>query len=147
MVPLTNYRHNSHYCWKNDREVLIISNHNDTYGLWLFDTFSGKAEMLNIPNHDDRDIHCTYSSDKRYVIGDAYPDVEPDINYRCLMLYDTKNLTFEPILSSYSTLDENWDIRADLHARFDRECKRISFDASHNSKREIYVLDVYNILM
>ncbi len=142
MVPLTNYRFNSHYCWKNDRELLIVSDNEDKKGCWLFDTYTGEAEFINMPGLDGRDIHCLYSPDQKYIIGDAYP--EQDYPYRNLMVYDCEKGTFEPMLASLSTADANWDIRADLHARFDRTGNQISFDATHNNKREICVIDMKN---
>ena len=135
MVPLTDYRFNSHYCWKNDRELLIVSDNEDKFGCWLFDTVTGKAELIDIPNLNRRDIHCLYSPDHRFILGDAYPDE----GYRNLMLYDCEKGTFEAIIGSLSTADANWDIRADLHARFDRQGSQISFDATHSNKREICV--------
>lgn len=137
MVPLTDYRFNSHYCWKNDTELLIVSDHQDEFGCWLFNTVTGEAELVDIPNLNRRDIHCLYSPDCKYILGDAYPEE----GYRNLMVYDCEKGTFTSILGSLSTADANWDIRADLHARFDRAGKQISFDATHNEKREICIVD------
>ena len=85
------------------------------------------------------DIHCLCSPDKQYILGDGYPDRD---GYRPLFLYDTQTEEIKKLLRSKSTMDANWDIRCDLHARFNRQGNKISFDSTHDGKRHICEMEL-----
>ena len=75
MKKLTDYCLNSHYHWKNDREILIVSSlrtEDDGFSLVLIDSETGEAIRLPDPN-PNWDIHCLYSPDRRLIVGDSYP--------------------------------------------------------------------------
>lgn len=132
----------SHYCWKNDRQILAFCTPEDTPGLFLLDDLKNEYRQLQSPYPDGPyggDIHCLYSPDQRYILGDGYPDRE---GYRPLFLYDTKTNEIKKLLKAKSTADDNWDIRCDLHARFNRQGNKISFDSTHNGKRSICEIEI-----
>lgn len=127
----------SHYCWKNEKEILAFCAPDGKAGLFLMDDKGSCFTELKSPYPEGPfggDIHCIYSPDKRYILGDGYPDEE---GYRPLFLYDTETEKIKRLLRSKSTLDANWDVRCDLHARFDRSGTKISFDSAHDGKRHI----------
>jgi hypothetical protein len=134
----------SHYHWKNDEQLLIHSAYdmeNRQDGLWLFTDKTNIAEKLPEPN-TVRDIHCLHSPNRRYVMGDGYPDREH--GYRTLHLIDTKK-RHDMILGrykSYISNASNGDIRCDLHARFDRTGRFVTFDSIHTGQRTVCMLDL-----
>lgn len=127
----------SHYCWKNGSQILAFCAPGEKAGLFLLDDLTGQYTQLKSPYPEGPyggDIHCLCSPDKRYILGDGYPDPE---GYRPLFLYDTRTDTVQKLLRSKSTMDANWDIRCDLHARFNRQGNKVSFDSVHEGARQI----------
>ena len=132
----------SHYCWKNDRQILAFCTPKDKPGLFLLDELTNHCTQMKSPYPNGPfggDIHCLYSPDKRYILGDGYPDAE---GYRPLFLYDTQTEEIRQLLKSRSTADANWDIRCDLHARFNRQGNKISFDSTHDGMRRICEIEL-----
>ncbi len=131
---LTNYEVNSHYHWKNDREIMIYSGL-PKWGVYFFDDETGERQMLEHDMVNADDIHCLYAPDRSCFIGDGYWDAE---SYRSMFLYDFETGTGKRILRIYSqpkTLVT--DIRCDLHNRFNPEGTVVSFDSWHHDRREI----------
>lgn len=122
----------SHYYWKNGTQILAYACIDDKNGIYLIDDITNHSEQLITPCFE-KDIHCIYSPDRRYIIGDGYP-----INqYRPLYIYDTKTGESDTLINSYSIAPNIQDIRCDLHARWNRKGDRISYDTTHRGKREI----------
>lgn len=132
----------SHYCWKNNNQILAFCTPGDQAGLFLLDDLTDHYTQLKPPYPEGPfggDIHCLCSPDKRYILGDGYPDAD---GYRPLFLYDTQTEKIRRLLRSKSTLDTKWDIRCDLHARFNRQGNKISFDSAHDGKRHICEMEL-----
>jgi len=136
---LTNFCFNSHYNWKNDEELLIESDHLGKTGLHLFDVESGEAKFMDAPEMNSHGIHILYSPDRRYLLGDRYPDGD---NYRALYLHDVGGNKSTLLAKVYSPPDISGDIRCDLHARWGPDGKFVSFDTTHNGRRGIYEMDL-----
>ena len=144
------YSFQSHYNWKNDNELLIYGNLSDDTphnGLYLFKDLSDEVTLLPEPN-PNRDVHCLYSPNRRYIIGDDYPDKE---HFRAIHLIDTEKHT-DTIIGRYfsgATAETNCDIcndaRCDLHGRFDQTGRYYTFDSIHIGKRCICLIDLSNL--
>lgn len=130
---LTNYEVNSHYYWKNDKEIIIYSGL-PKWGIYFINDDNGERQMLDddLINYDD--IHCIYSPDRTCFIGDGYPNTGSS---RYIMFYDFINKKSRAIAKVYSMPVENTDIRCDLHNRFSVDGKLVSFDSYHTDKRQI----------
>ena len=140
---MSDFGFHSHYNWKNDNELLIFSGYSDEHrddGLYLFENLTGKAEKLPQPN-PDKDIHCLYSPNRRYILGDGYPDAD---GYRAIHLIDTVKHTDTIIGRYYSIMRTraDWEYRCDLHARFDPTGRFVSFDSNHIGRRCVCLLDL-----
>lgn len=135
-TKLTDFCANSHYHWKNDRELLIVSSvetEQENYALHLFDAVTGAVPRLPEPNPTE-DIHCLYSPDRQLILGDGYPD---PANRRAVWLIDPVAQTQQKLLECDSPPPANVDIRCDLHVRFDRRGESITFDSTHTGKRTV----------
>lgn len=123
----------SHYNWKNERQILGYCRVDGVYGMFLInDTeLPNNIEQLIAPCFV-KDIHCIYSPDRRYIIGDGY-----DNKYRPLYIYDTETGEDDVLYNSYTVTPKIVDIRCDLHARWNHKGNRVSFDSVHRDKREI----------
>lgn len=132
----------SHYAWKNEKQILAFCTPETDAGLYLIDDITNKTEKLKSPYPEGPfggDIHCIFSPDKRFILGDGYADEE---GFRPIFLYDTETEEIKKLLKSKSLMDSNWDIRCDLHARFNRCGNKISFDSVHDGMRRICTIDL-----
>lgn len=144
MCALSDYISNSHYHWKNDKQILIVTSHTGTTrdNLCLRDDFTGHTFMYDLPElHED--IHCLYSPNRRYIMGDGYQSKE---QFRKLWLYDTKENKPTLLLEAFSFNPANGDVRCDLHARWNRKGNKITFDSNHNGARCVCEVDLSDIV-
>lgn len=130
---LTGFEVNSHYSFKDDNLLMIYSGLPE-WGVYFIDLNSGARSRLHNALCDKDDIHCNYSPDKSCFIADGYPQDEP---MRSLYRYDFKTGKAEELLKVYSIPVSDLDIRCDLHARWNQDGKRISYDTTENGRREI----------
>ena len=79
--------------------------------------------------------------DGNYVIGDGYP-ID---GYRHLIAINLKTGASDAILKAKTVIPECGDIRCDLHARYVFEGKYVSFDTTHNGKRQIAAFPIEEI--
>lgn len=131
MRNLTNYCGNSHYHWKNDREIMIYAQLPE-WGMYFIDDITGDHRLLGDPAIDRADIHCIYHPDRSCFIGDGYPEKTP---YRDIMLYDFETERSVKIASIYSRDTGNTDCRCDLHDRFNPDGTLVSFDSLGEGNR------------
>lgn len=149
MYKLTDYEVNSHYHWKDDREILMI------YGTGERGFFPFKHALFRMEDQTPHkmlipeeqfytDIHCLYSPDRRYITGDSYPDkIE---SKRTIFLYDTETKQCMKLARIYSNEFPITDLRCDLHVRWHPFEKKLSFDSNATGRRTIQEMDLSNIL-
>ena len=133
----------SHFDWKDEKHILAWA-HKKNYGehYYLFQDLSSEFEILGEKDFSS-DGHCSYSPDRKYVLTDTYPDNE---RMRTLILYriaDNKRIDIGKFFSPRELAEE---IRCDLHPRWSRDGKKICIDSTHQGNRQIYVLDVSQII-
>ncbi len=137
----------SHYHWKNDRQIMLYGEVNKVSSVHLLDDLSDNYMTYHSPffTFDNSiypgkfcDIHCLYSPDEKYFVGDGYTGED---HCRHMYLYDTEKNTCEIILKDYSVIPPVNDIRCDLHNRWNVKGDKISYDSTRNGKREIYEID------
>jgi hypothetical protein len=120
-------------------------------GYYLLKDQTKLARKINIYNDDG---HPSFSPNQRYVITDTYPNSK---RYRKLILYNwQKNKRI--ILGSFYSLPNkkyigrpikdfgNSPFRVDLHPRWDWKSKKVCFDSIHEGYRNIYEVDIKNLL-
>ena len=129
----------SHYCWVSQDEIIA---HCTTEGtkksMYKINVETGGIVEYDMPyfyEPGNPDIHCNQLVGGRYIIGDGYPKD----GYRYLMAYDLATGESWELLRAKTDIPKIIDIRCDLHARFVWGGKYISFDTTHNGKREIAV--------
>lgn len=129
----------SHYDWKNDHEIVAhCSVIPEKKSMYLVDVDTGNwVEYDTHYFHEEgpQDIHCNYSPDQKYIIGDGYPRN----GYRHLIAYQVDTGKSCCLLGALTNRPVIGDIRCDLHARFIFGGKFISYDTVQNGKRQIAV--------
>ncbi|MCD6289491.1 MAG: hypothetical protein J7M34_03235 [Anaerolineae bacterium] len=133
----------SHFDWQDDEHILAWSRYQgeDHYHL-----YTDQSEEVQVIGADvlDRDGHCSYSPDRRWILTDAYPT--PDHPERTLILYRPDTNTRIDIGRFYSPPELAGEIRCDLHPRWSRDGKQVCIDSAHEGERQMYVIDVSSIV-
>lgn len=133
----------SHFDWRDDRYILAwcrIPGKGKHF--FLIDDSSGEASPVG------EDVltsngHCSYSPDRKWILTDTYPDSE---GYRNLMIYNVENGEVILLGRFYSLPELEGEIRCDLHPRWSRDGKYVCIDSSHEGNRQMYVIDLSDIL-
>ncbi|PAW79640.1 MAG: hypothetical protein B9S32_03640 [Verrucomicrobia bacterium Tous-C9LFEB] len=132
----------SHYDWCGTNSILAwarrheIGNH-----YYLFQDRTSQFKILGKESFDC-DGHCSFSPDQGWVLTDTYPDAE---HYRTLVLFDRQEGERIDIGRFYSPPME-WQIRCDLHPRWSRDGRKVCIDSIHEGMRQMYVLDVSDVV-
>ena len=127
----------SHYHWRDDRHLMIWATVKGKTGLHLITDQSDESVLLD-PVFFFKDIHCVYSPDKKYILGDGYLDEE---NFRQIFIYNTETKKGMILLRAKSDTIAAGDIRCDLHNRWSRDGKLVSFDSTHEGFRGLYLIE------
>ncbi len=147
----------SHYWWEDDDYMISYSRMSpDSLSTVLrTDMRTGESEIVGgkdgpfvtVPEFCG-DIHCSLSPDGKYMIGDRYPDKD---GYRRIIIREMATGHTETLLESYSPYPDDpkvgipngtKDARCDLHARFNHDGTRVSFDTICRGRREIVEIDM-----
>ncbi|MFH1566575.1 MAG: hypothetical protein ABIL09_01150 [Gemmatimonadota bacterium] len=90
------------------------------------------------------DGHCSFSPDGRWLLTDTYPDRSE--SRRTLILYDLAGDRRVDVGRYYAPPDVTGEIRCDLHPRWSRDGRRVCFDSVHEGSRQMYVVDVVDLV-
>lgn len=126
----------SHYHWKNGFEIVAHCTVDGVTSMFEINVDTGAAKNLYLPYFEEPgnpDIHCNYSPDRKYIIGDGYPHE----HYRSLIAYSLESGRSVKLFKVLGDDPAIIDIRCDLHARFVYGGSTISYDTIHNGKRQI----------
>lgn len=143
-------RFSSHYDWRDDRTILIWArepnspiDENPRNGYLLFTDKTKKfirvGEFLF-----SGDGHCSYSPDTKWVLTDTYPNRKD--NMQTLILYHPESNRRIEIGRFYHSADYIGEYRCDLHPRWNREGSHICFDSVFKGTRQLYVIDVRELM-
>ena len=80
----------------------------------------------------------------RWLLSDTYPDAST--NERILFIYDTQQNIRHDIGSFYADPNLKKENRCDLHPRWSRDGKSVCIDSVHEKERQMYVIDVSQIV-
>ena len=134
----------SHYDWMDSEKLLV----------WADVPRFGKRFILCNRATGDRTVvgngvltedgHCSFSPDRQWLLNDTYPDT---YQMRTLMLFSMRERERLDIARLYSPKDRWWgEIRCDLHPRWNRDGTRVCIDSVHSGERQLYVIDVGDIV-
>jgi hypothetical protein len=138
----------SHYDWRDPTHILAWARQYDIGDRYFLFTDRSRA-----PAKGAREVvgeglfptdgHCSYSPDRRWVLTDTYPDQE---RQRTLVLYRPEDDLRVDIGRFFAPPELGGEIRCDLHPRWSRDGRQVSFDSAHEGARQMYVVDVSPIV-
>ncbi len=135
----------SHPLWKNDRQIVVWSPHDDEIHYHLYtDADGGAVEVLG-PDVLTENGHMTFSPvNERWLLSDTYPDATT--NQRALFLFDMQTGIRHDLGQFYTDPALRKENRCDLHPRWSHDGLRVCIDSVHESVRQMYVVDVAEVV-
>ena len=133
----------SHFDWCDKRRILAWARQRGIGDYYFL--FTDRSDQVEIVGRDvlTQDGHCSYSPDGRWLLTDTYPDAECK---RTLILFRLEDGRRFDVGRFYAIPEIAGEIRCDLHPRWSRDGKQVCFDSVHEGTRQIYVLDVGEIV-
>ena len=133
----------SHFDWRDSTHILAWARKKGVGDHYFL--FTDCSEEFQIIGKDvlNRDGHCSYSPDRRWILTDTYPDQE---NKRRLLLYHPETKRLIELGRFYSPPKLRGAIRCDLHPRWSRDGHYICFDSAHENQRQMYIIDVSEVI-
>ena len=132
------YTYASHYFWKDDQTLLIHADCGEGAGLYELTDLSQDYKLYD-RDFFHEDIHCSYSPDRAFILGDGYPDAA---RYRSLYLYHIATRKGMLLGKFYAPLLTPEDLRSDLHCRWNHAGTHITLDSIHEGDRALYEMDL-----
>lgn len=135
----------SHFDWRDEHHILAWASHRQIGDRYFL--YRDRTPWFEVVGGDvfTCDGHCSYSPDRerRYILTDTYPDASA---HRTLLLYDTRTRRRADIGRFLSPRRYSGEIRCDLHPRWSRDGTQVCFDSLHEGERQMYVIDVSDIV-
>lgn len=137
------YGQTSHFIWRDPTHILAWARHpSDGDRFYLYQDHSDKVEVVG------RDVmtvngHCTYLPDSRWILNDTYPDHERKQNP---YLFNTTSGKRYPLGHFPSPKEYGGEFRCDTHPRFSPDGRKVTIDSPHGGGRQIYLIDISEIV-
>jgi hypothetical protein len=134
----------SHYDWLDNERILIWAKHTQDSGSFRLVNIGGGEPKIVGANVLFEDGHVSFSPDRRWVLNDTYPD---RYDMRTLMLYRFTDGKRIDLARLYSPKSRWWgEIRCDLHPRWNRDGSKVCIDSVHTGERQMYAVDVGDLV-
>ena len=134
----------SHFDWRDADHILAWARRRDIGDRYfLFQDRSNEIELIG-EGVLTTDGHCSYAPDRRWFLTDTYPDRQTQ--KRTLLLYRPEDGRRVDIGQFYSPPEITGEIRCDLHPRWNRNGTQVCIDSVHEGERQMYVIDVGDIV-
>lgn len=129
----------SHYTWIDDTRLINFSNR--FADGWQYHRFTDRSDGVETIARDvfPGDGHCSTSPDGQWMLTDCYPERDA---FRRLFLYNYADDRAFEIGCCYADPAYPVPTRCDLHPRWSRDGRWITFDSIHEGSRSIYRMDV-----
>lgn len=129
----------SHYDWLDDTRLLVWARTESGPRFLLCDVASGERAVFGEGTLTE-DGHASFSPDRQWLLNDTYPD---RYGMRTLMLVRWNDGRRFDLARLRSPKERWWgEIRCDLHPRWRRDGRQVCIDSVHSGERQMYVLDV-----
>jgi hypothetical protein len=133
----------SHFDWRDDTTVLAWARtKKDGNKFYTVDVLSGEAKVIGA-DVLTQDGHCSYSPDRKWVLNDTYPDKD---RMQRLMLFKVATGRRYDLNKFHSPKQFTGPVRCDLHPRWNRDGTQVCIDGCHDPQRQVYVLDVSEVV-
>ena len=111
---------------------------------FLFTDRTDQVEIIGEGVMRPTDGHCSYSPDRKWILNDTYP--RPEDRCRELYLYNVDEDRCVDLGRFFAPPELDGEFRCDLHPRWNRDGTQVCFDSVHEGTRQVYVIDVSEIV-
>jgi hypothetical protein len=133
----------SHFDWRDAKTILAwVKTPREGNAFVLINTETNALELVG-KNTLTQDGHCSYSPDRKWILNDTYPDAE---RLQTLMLYHVQSGRRFDLNRFSSPKSFTGPFRCDLHPRWNRNGTQVCFDGCHDDFRQVYVVDVREVV-
>ena len=133
----------SHFDWLDDTTILAWARTKKTGDrFYLIDVNGAEPKVLG-ESVLTKDGHCSYSPNRKWILNDTYPDKD---RLQWLMLFNPKTGRRFDLNQFHSPKEFTGPTRCDLHPRWNRDGTQVCFDGCHEPQRQLYVVDVSDIV-
>lgn len=133
----------SHYTWIDSQRVICYANRFRAGYQYYILTDGSEEETALSPGTYWGDGHCTFSSDRLWMLSDSYP--WPGNQHRALYLRNNQTETVFELGRFFADPTLPNPARCDLHPRLSQDNTTICFDSVHDGRRGVYLMDVSTI--
>lgn len=138
------YGKTSHFIWRDPARILAWSWHPSAESaFYLYGDGDGQVEPVG-QGAMRVNGHCTYLPGGRWVLNDTYPLGEARTQE--LYLYDVASDRRVELGALTAPAEYTGEWRCDLHPRANRAGTQVMVDSAHAGGRQMYLLDVSEIL-
>ena len=132
----------SHCYWKDDEHIIAFENkHDGGTGYYLMkDKTQEYQHLWPQLSNDGHPSYCPM--DNSLVVFDTYPDRARIQEVKIARDTDVEGKDIKVLARVFAPFKYDNDTRCDLHPRWSRDGKKISFDACFEGHRGLYVVDV-----
>ena len=133
----------SHFDWRDDDTILAWVKTKDQGNKFvLIDVNGGDAKVVG-GDVLTQDGHCSYSPDRKWILNDTYPDKK---RLQWLMLFNVKTGRRYDLNQFHLPPKLTGPFRCDLHPRWNRDGTHVCIDSAHEPTRQVYVVDVSEVV-
>lgn len=133
----------SHYDWFDEHSLVV----------WAQHPLAGERfyhlsdETLNISVVGEKvlreDGHCNFSPNRIWMVTDTYPDKH---DLRKLSIYRMKDERLIDLELLHAPRSIPAELRCDFHPRWNRKGDKLCIDSLHEGSRQVYLLDVSDVI-
>ncbi|WP_439482551.1 hypothetical protein [Cyclobacterium plantarum] len=135
----------SHFVWRDPKHIFVWTRPiGKQAGFWLIKDKTEDMELIG-KEAMDRNGHNTYvpHTNEEWVLNDTYPDKDRNITLYLYHIPSDQKVVLGKFHSPEQFVGE-W--RCDLHPRCDQQGRRVFFDSTHEGSRQMYYLDISDIV-
>ncbi len=132
----------SHFDWLTNELIFGWVTMKEGQKYYLINDRTSEYEEVR-PDILTKNGHCSFTRDGAWLLTDEYPD---ENNLQALLLWHMLEERLVVLGRFHSPLPFRGEIRCDLHPRWSRDERHVSFDSIHSGSRQIYVVDVGDVV-
>lgn len=132
-----------HYSWVSETQIIAgIKDPAMEEGTFLFEDQSQQRQIIGA-DILDVDENITLSPNRKWILSETGLDKN---NFRAIRLWQWPDGLRLDVARFYSAPEFNGFLRCALHPRWSRDGRKICIDSAHTGTRQIYVLDISQIV-
>jgi hypothetical protein len=128
----------SHITWMDDTNIVVYAPRHDGYAI-----YADQVGFVDVVLPSPRDGHETFLPGNEWLLSDTYPDVG---DYQHPFLYHLPSNEVFSLAHLHQPSIYSGSDRCDNHPRQSRDGRRVVVDSAHESGRQLYMIEIGDIL-